>query len=348
VSIKLEIIDPLNYPTWDELLLSNDEYSFFQTSHWAGVLHGAYHFKPCYFSLIHGNRLVALIPLMEINSILTGKRGVSLPFTDYCEPIVSREIETKVVFDFIKEYALKAGWKYIEFRGAGRLFQDSPPHASWYYKHTLKLKRDEDQLFSSFKGNTQRNIRRAATVGLEVRIDNSFDALMEFYRLNCMTREEHGLPPQPFYFFRKVYDHVISMDHGFVSLAFHDGKAIAGAVYFHFGGRAIYKYGASDKAYQHLRPNNLAMWEAIKWYCRNGYKDFCFGRTEPENAGLRQFKKGWGTDETTIEYFRYDITKNAFVFGYRSGVTKVFKTVFKRMPLLLLRAIGKALYRHVD
>jgi len=44
-------------------------------------------------------------------------------------------------------------------------------------------------------------------------------------------------------------------------LASLNGKNIAGVICFHFGDRVIYKYGASDKDYQHLRVNNLVMWK---------------------------------------------------------------------------------------
>ena len=30
---------------------------------------------------------VPLLPLMEVDSWLTGRRGISLPFTDECEPL---------------------------------------------------------------------------------------------------------------------------------------------------------------------------------------------------------------------------------------------------------------------
>jgi len=65
------------------------------------------------------------------------------------------------------------------------------------------------------------------------------------------------------------------------------------------------KYGASEKAYHHLRPNNLIMWEAIKWCAQNGFKTFSLGRTEPENEGLLQFKQGWGTTEKIIKEIGY-------------------------------------------
>jgi lipid II:glycine glycyltransferase (peptidoglycan interpeptide bridge formation enzyme) len=125
----------------------------------------------------------------------------------------------------------------------------------------------------------------------------------------------------------------------------YQAKPIAGAVYFHHAGNAIYKYGASDPKYQKLRPNNLIMWEAIKEYCRHGYQTLSFGRTEPENQGLLQFKRGWGTDERIINYYKFDLRKGCFVEGqpdFRSSYN-----FFKIMPSALLRFTGNLLYRHV-
>ncbi len=85
--------------------------------------------------------------------------------------------------------------------------------------------------------------------------------------------------PQPFIFFKKIHELLISKNLGIVVLAFLDEKPIAGAVYFLFGKKAIYKYGASDRAYQKYKANDLVMWEAIKWFSSNGYESLCFGRT---------------------------------------------------------------------
>jgi lipid II:glycine glycyltransferase (peptidoglycan interpeptide bridge formation enzyme) len=131
-----------------------------------------------------------------------------------------------------------------------------------------------------------------------------------------------------------------------VILASYDDKNIAGGVYFHFGEKAVYKYGASDKRFQNLRANNLVMWEAIQWYSQNGYKNLCFGRTEPENQGLIQFKSGWGTTEEEINYYRYDLNKGSFVPG-SSKVTGFHNKIFRNLPLPLLKRIGSVLYKHV-
>jgi len=148
-------------------------------------------------------------------------------------------------------------------------------------------------------------LSKASSYQLKVEICNSVDSINKFYKLNCITRKRHGLPPQPSYFFKNIYKYIIAKDNGFVVLASYKGHNVAGAVFFHFGKNAIYKYGASNYTYQHLRPNNIIMWEAIKWYSLNGYSNLCFGITELEHNGLRQFKNNWGTEERIINYYKY-------------------------------------------
>jgi len=342
--MSIEIINPLEHPEWDELLLTSEKSSFFHTSSWARVLCESYNYKPLYFTQIEDNRLKALIPVIAINSILTGKRGVSLPFTDECHPIADDRDQFKVSLKKLIKYGKKEGWKHIEFRGGQNTFKELPTSKS-VYSHTLDLDRNEQKIFSTFKSNTKRNIKKGVKKNVKVKILCTLESVKYFYRLNCLTRKVHGLPPQPYHFFKKIYEHIISQKKGFVVLAYYKKDPVAGAVYFHFNGQAIYKYGASDRTFQHLRPNNLVMWETIKWYALNGFKSFSFGRTEPENTGLLQFKRGWGTKEEVINYYKYDLTKDAFV--NKSSRIKSSYAVFSRFPLPVLRLAGRILYRHV-
>jgi hypothetical protein len=88
------------------------------------------------------------------------------------------------------------------------------------------------------------------------------------------------------------------------------------------------------------------MWEAIKWYCQNGYKSFCFGKTEPEHKGLLQFKNGWGTKEHIIKYYKYDLRNDVFING-DSLVTGVHNKVFSKTPVPLLKIVGTLFYRYM-
>ena len=281
---------------------------------------------------------------MEIKSPFTGRRGVSLPFTDYCQPIASDKSHFQEIIDNLIAYGKNAGWKYIEWRGGESYFQDTI-HSSFYYRHTLDLIQNEQKLLSSFRSSTKRNIKKAAKGGVKVEILNSLESVKEFYRLNCLTRREHGLPPQPYGFFKKLFEHIISKKMGFVAIAFHKNRAVAGNIYLNFGGKAIYKYGASDRKYLNMRPNNIVMWEAIKWYAQKGFKTFSLGRTELENQGLLQFKRGWGSKEETLNYYRYDLMRDSFL-AENSGIKSSYR-FFKIMPSVMLRFTGTILYRHM-
>jgi hypothetical protein len=341
----VEIINPLNFPDWDQLLIKAEDYSFFHSSAWAEVLHQTYGYTPHYFTIVEDGMLLALFPIMEVKSFLTGKRGVSLPFSDYCEPIISNGISSQEMLDFIKGYGKERGWKCVEFRGAQNFLDKEIPSES-YFGHTLDITKDIHKIFSGFRESTRRNIRKAEREGVKVGIFNSSDSVREFFRLNCITRKHHGLPPQPYSFFKKIYENIISKYLGFVALASHKKKIIAGAVYFHCGEKAFYKYGASDKRFQHLRANNLVMWEAIKWYAQNGYKSLCFGRTEPDNMGLRQYKAGWGTDEKTIKYYRYDLKTDNFM-KRNDKTIGLHNKILKKIPIPLLKFTGRFLYKHI-
>jgi lipid II:glycine glycyltransferase (peptidoglycan interpeptide bridge formation enzyme) len=281
---------------------------------------------------------------MEIKSFLTGKRGVSLPFTDECRPIAQNNEKFQHLTKFIFEYGKKAGWKHVELRGNHNALTNLLSFTS-HYTHVLDLDKSENMVFSSFKSNVKRNIKRAQKEGLQITLSNTWESMMAFYRLNCMTRKQHGLPPQPLSFFKKIFEHVISPQNGLVVQAFFQMKPIAAAVYYHFGNHAVYKYGASDRKYLNLRPNNLVMWEAIKYYVNNGFQHFSFGRTEPENHGLLQFKRAWETREETLNYYKYDLKQDCFVS--KESKLKTSYNLLKYIPSPLLRLTGSLLYRHV-
>jgi hypothetical protein len=162
--------------------------------------------------------------------------------------------------------------------------------------------------------------------------------------LHCLTRKRQAVPPQPFSFFRKLYEHILSEAKGRVILARFGEKVVAGAVFFHLGKKAIYKFGALDINYNRLVASSAVMWEAISLYSAQNCDWFCFGRTDLENQGLRRFKKGFGAEEYFIDYRRFDVAKNAFLEAPAKSRLR-FSHFFTHLPLTALKALGLA-YRH--
>lgn len=333
---------------WNDRLAAFPQRSFFHSAEWARVLADTYGFTPVYFTAIRKDRLVSLLPVMEVNSWLTGRRGISLPFTDRCEPLGLSEESISDLFEAALRHGRRRGWRYLECRGnmAGApSFRNASPALS-FLGHRLSIFADTQFLFSKFDSSVRRAIRKAEKADLTVEIARTQDAVRDYYALHCLTRKHHGLPPQPLGFFLNIHKWILSQDMGMVISARHNRRTVASAVYFHAGTEAIYKYGASDPAFLELRGNNLVMWEAIKWCAANGIKTLDFGRSSFANEGLRRYKLGWGTEESQIHYFKYDLRSSGFVKD-KDEAHGWHNRVFRALPVSLSRAIGAGLYRHV-
>ena len=337
-------VNPLEEPNWNGILPVHPDRSFFHLSEWARVLQETYRYAPGYFTLNEGGLLQGLLPIMEVDSWLSGRRGVGLPFTDLCNPLVPDSSAFQRLVGEAVEYGAGRHWKYLELRG-GRSLLPSARASQKYYGHELSLVDDEQGLFAGLKGSVRRAIRKAEKLGLRVEILRDLEALREFYTLQCGTRRKHGLPPQPFRFFLKIHEHILSREKGLVVLARRGRRTVAGAVFFHFGEQAIFKYGASNVAHQGLRGNDLVMWEALKYYASHDFRLLHLGRTSLANEGLRRFKLAWGAREHIIEYLRYDLKLQAFVAG-KDDAFGWYNRCFRLLPIGVSRLIGALLYRH--
>ena len=337
--------NPLEDPTWDSQLAALPAATFFHGAAWARVLNATYGYVPSYFVGSGNGSFRSLIPLLEVDSRLTGRRGISLPFTDECEPLAVSEDGFRSAFDEAIAYARKREWRYLELRGGRKYLGDAPASTS-FYGHRLELNANETSVFERIDPATKRSIRKAEQSGLTIEFSRDQKAVGEFYGLLCKTRRRLGVPPQPFSFFREIHRHVLDQNKGWIVLARLGEVPVASAVFFRSKNTSIYKFGASDDRFQHLRANNLVMWRAIKKSIAEGLQSLDFGRTSLSNYGLRRFKLGWGTSEAIIDYVRFDLRENRFIAS-RDASSGWHSAIFRILPSSLSRLIGMTLYKHI-
>jgi Acetyltransferase (GNAT) domain len=342
---EVQIVNPLGVADWDDRISGLPEATFFHTSAWARVVHETYGYEPVYFVQGGLKSFEAVLPLMEVDSWLTGRRGVSLPFTDACEPLCQDAATFDHLFSAARDHGKKRNWKYLECRG-GRKWMESAPASTSFFNHRLNLAPDEATLIASFGESTRRALRKAQQSGLTVEFAQTLEATRSFYELLCKTRRRHGVPPQPFSFFANIHRHVFSPGKGWVVIIKKESVAVAGAVFFHFNRSSLFKFGASDEGFKQYRPNNLVMWEAIRWHKEQGFKAIDFGRTSLGNEGLRRFKSGWCAEERRGDYLRFSLKPGQFVTSadHSAGVHTRF---FNALPIGFAKILGRFLYHHL-
>ncbi len=341
--MDVKIVNPIFDNQWDQKIPIDDETSIFYTRAWANALASSYGYKPLYFMLAENSKLRAFIPVMEVDSFLTGKRGVSLPFTDICCPIVGCKDDFHCLLNAILEYGTASDWKYFELRGGQQHLPNENP-SEIYVEHHLDLTQSMEVIEKNFRGSFKRNIQKSIRKDVKIEITQSKRAYQHFIKLNFLTRKRHGLPPQPKLFFKNLY-HFCIKENGIVFLATHCQHIIASAIFLTHRKHVIYKYGASDLNFQNLRPNNLLFYEAIRFFKQEGYHRLSLGRTDLSNTGLINFKNGLTRNTNTVHYNRYNFSRKKFVF-VNNNYDKMNK-LFNRMPIGLLNLTGKLLYRHM-
>lgn len=340
-----EIVNPISEKNWNETVLESVGATVFHSREWAQVLSQTYGYEPLYVCRREQGRFRLLIPVMEVASRLTGRRGVSLPFTDFCDPLFEDLGELRAAVEEVLRLGRGRGWRRVELRSGEVLSGDAKP-SSVYVGHNLDLRATEEELFSRLKGPVRTALRKAEKSGVEVDTSNSPEAVRSFYGLNCITRREHGLPPQPWRFFENLRQWILENNKGVIVNAVSGGRAVAGAVFLHFGEAAVFKYGASDPRYQALRPGNMVMWHGIRWYREIGLRAVSLGRTRRENEGLLRFKRGWGVQETQLNYFTYDLRRDRLTED-KDHIEGFHNAVFRRLPLPCLRLVGALTYKHM-
>jgi hypothetical protein len=63
--MALQVINPLDIPDWDDLVLATGEASVFHSAGWARALHETYGYKPVYFTAFENGKIFSLMPFME-------------------------------------------------------------------------------------------------------------------------------------------------------------------------------------------------------------------------------------------------------------------------------------------
>jgi len=346
--LTIDALNPLTDSRWEEFVQAHPSSSVFHTSAWLKALRVTYGYESVVFTTSpQGARLTNGLVFCRVSSWLTGRRLVSLPFADHCDPLLEGAEDSKEVLGFLRHSMKAENWKYIELRPRPSKVLAEIAYAekgSSFCFHVLDLSPALDDLFERLqKSSIQRMIRRAEREGLSCEEGRSESLLEKFYRLMLMTRRRQKLPPQPISWFRHLI--LCFGDRLSIRVASKDGKAIASILTLRHRDTLVYKYGCSDARYHHYGPMPFLFWHAIQNAKEAGLHELDLGRSDHENAGFITFKKRLGARASILEYRR--LSSGSPEHAEENRAMAFAKKLFACMPDGLLTAAGKLLYRHI-
>ena len=344
--MSLHTLDPISDPRWKSFLQNHPHGSVFHTPGWLEALRRTYGYEPvAYTTSPPGKEVRSGQVFCKVDSWVTGRRLVSLPFSDHAAVLLERENDLQEMLSLLQEKVDNKSCKYAEIRPltAPKAIGSFTGSKSFYW-HQLPLHSELEILFRGFhKSCVQRKIRRAEREKLEYTEGRSERLIEQFYKMFLYTHQRHGLPPQPISWFRNLGACLGSQLK--IRIASKNGKPIAGIVTLANKQTMVYKYGCSDAKYHKLGGMAFLFWKTIQEAKISGFTELDMGRSECSNAGLIAFKEHWGAKRTLLTYSRYPAmlpldSSNRWEF-------KFAKKIFTLAPAITLPTAGRILYRHV-
>ncbi len=340
-------INPIIDQRWTDLLAKSARASVFHTPQWLSALSRTYGYEPVAYTMSPGGAdLEGAMVFCRINSRLTGRRLVSLPFSDHCDPLVGGQEDLSSILHGLQRIQADERLKSIEIRPleSSTMEWGDFVAAESFYLHKVDLRPSLDQLFRNLhKDSIQRKVRRAEREGLVCEEGRSQSLLGKFYRLMLITRRRHELPPPPLDWFRNLVD--CMGEKLTIRVASKNERPIAAMLILSHKNTMVYKYGCSEAEFHNLGGMPFLMWKTIEDAKKQGARELDLGRSDIDNLGLAQFKERLGATRSTLSYVKFPASRaRSTSAGWKMQIAK---RVFSYLPDRCLITAGRLLYPHI-
>jgi serine/alanine adding enzyme len=342
----VEVNPDIPVEEWQSYVGSHPEGNYYHLPQWQEVIKESLNHRPFYLFAKNGEgELCGILPLFQIRSVLTGRRLVSLPFSHTCGPLADSEDTVRLLIDRAKSLCDELSCSYMEIRTMQPLSLGLEVN-DHFFAHVLKLSEPRLMWQKTLDRNARWAVGKARREGVVVKSHDSTEAFEVFHAINLQTKRRLGVPGHHKDFFMAIRKHM--KQYARLYLAELQNKFVAGALMINFNGVAGYAYAGSDSRYLKQCPNDLLAWQAIEDSYNNGFRSFDLGKTDPANVGLSHFKEKWGAEPQRL-HFHYYPRAPVLVSSNRSGMKyRLVTSVWKRVPLPLVRVFSPTVFRQLD
>ncbi len=334
---------------WMDFIHSRREAHIFHHPCWLKNLEQVYGYRGFFLALLNKEGQVSAgLPMMEVSSPLTGRRWVSVPFSDHCAPLYEGKTALEELTSGLVDLAAQKAIPRMELRWsypAREKIYCEVQHV-WHTRQ-LDANANPDILFEGLSKKVRKYVRSSINRGVRVEIGSSEADMRRFYTLMVQTRQQHGVPVQPWRYFAGLQRNLLAQGLGFILLAYHEDTCLSGIVALHWQNTLTLKYGASlkqsEEDLRELRPGYLLEWEALRWACENGYTMVDVGRSGLQDEGLRDYKNRWGYQEQPLAYCSIG---GKLSYTAPGRLMRLMNGVIRHSPAIVCRVAGELLYRH--
>lgn len=327
----MRVIRELNETKWNEFVLGNPHANIFHSPEMFRVFTNTRGYSPTIWAVEdqHG-QVLALLLLVKVTvsslpSILT-TRAVSFGSVLYEEGPHTNEALNLLLKTYIKE--VEHPPLFTELRNLSDLSSIQPvlQDCGFEYEEHLNFLVDVSQpvdvVFQSIGRRTRKNIRRGLNQN-KVIVERVMDREKVSACINLVreTYQKVNVPLADSSLFESAFDLLSPKEMIRVTMASIDGQPAATSFELLYKDVIYGWYGGVDRRFSAYLPNELLMWEILKWGAESRYRVYDFGGAgkPDEEYGVRDFKAKFGGN--LVAYGR-----NSYI--HRPGLLNLSKAGF--------------------
>jgi FemAB-related protein (PEP-CTERM system-associated) len=324
---------------WDAYVAAHPDATGYHDWEWGSVFTRAFGHQPEYLVARRAERIVGVLPLVELRSVLFGRLMSSLPFVNYGGVVAESAAVTQALVRAAAGLARERGAKHLELRHTTRQL-DAPCRQ---HKVSMQLEL-ADGMWERFDRKVRNQIRKAEKSGL-VAERGGIERLDEFYPVFARNMRDLGTPV----YARRFFDEILRAfpERARVIVVRLGDAPVAAAITFRSRHTLEVPWASSLREHNSLCPNHLLYWTAIQSAVAEECRVLDFGRSTP-NEGTFQFKRQWGATPVPL-YWEYPWLDSGAIPD-QSPTNPKFRAaiaLWKRCPVWLTRMVGPRIVKAI-
>jgi CelD/BcsL family acetyltransferase involved in cellulose biosynthesis len=350
---NIEFLSRDGEATWNDYVRMHQKANIFHTLEWRHVLESSFGYRTMYLLCKDSKgRIGAVLPLAYVNSFLTGRRLVSIPFSQYCGPLWTDDDALTYILSCLDNIRTATRSDYVLLKMKEQLPERvrntfNFTQTNYFYQSNIPLEGTKEEIWRRLhKRSIRHAVTRAQRWGVRVEKSTDIDDIEHLCDLMLKTSRRHGTPSYPPKLFVEIYESLMPKGLAEVFFATYMNKAIGVLVLFRFNG-AMSGYNFSDMDFRDKQPNALLFWHAIELSYDAGYKNFDMGISSPYHLELLDWKRKWGGETVPTPYYLLsDTGRKEISLDSTSPFFNACGNILRAVPLPVFSKIGPRLMGH--
>lgn len=327
---------------WNAYVNAHQEGSFFHLSNWQQVISSVFN-HPCHYLMAkQADRVVGILPLVQVKSQLFGHALVSTPFCVYGGVLADNQEIQKALEQQACRLAEQLEVDHLELRYRYAQQNDfllKQVHSTF----GCEIAESDEAILAGVKKKQRAVIRHSLKNELSIAHGRNLD---DFYHLLATSYRNLGTP-----IFTKQYFAALlkyfgdQVDISIVQDS--QDKPSCAVMNFYYQQQVLPYYGGGDDAARALKSADFMYYQVLCHAREKGCQWYDFGRSK-NDSGPFKYKKNWGMNPEPLHYYYYLVkAKELPNLSPNNPKYQLFIRLWQKLPLPVSQWLGPLLSKYL-